>query len=73
MIDISCLVGINQGEYWQWAELTIPIPQGVLVFATDAYIIKKGDGVHLWSELPVFIDLATIRAMLHYVQDHIIT
>ena len=45
-----------------WRGLTQPVPNGVLTVESDTGIVKRGDGVTPYAELPVFFNA-------HYLQD----
>jgi hypothetical protein len=64
MINLACLVGMSEGTHAEWSALQVPISNGNLIYATDTHVIKKGNGVDLWVNLPNFIDLFEINLAL---------
>ena len=40
----------------EWKGLTKPIPANMMVFASDTKVIKVGDGVTMYNDLPVYYD-----------------
>jgi len=46
-----------------WNNVTIPIPAGLVIYATDTTVVKLGDGVTLYVNLPVILTLNTLSSM----------
>ena len=44
-----------------WSNLTTPVPRGLITIESDTGILKRGDGVTLYTSLPVFFDLRTLE------------
>lgn len=57
MDQISSLISLSRGSEAEWAAMTDPIPDGVLVHSVDKKVIKQGNGTDLYNALPVFIYL----------------
>jgi microcystin-dependent protein len=67
MIDISALCSFPSGTEAEWKLLTTPLPVNNIFYATDINILKRGDGIHLWDDLPIFLDIATIESNSEYI------
>jgi hypothetical protein len=52
------------GTQTVWNSVTIPIPAGLVVYAVDTTVIKIGDGITLYANLPVLFTLNTLLATL---------
>lgn len=60
---IDSIVQFTDGTQAAWNSILIPIPAGLLIYATDTTVIKRGDGTTLYSALPVLLQLNTITAL----------
>lgn len=47
-----------------WANLTTPLPNGLVTIESDTGIMKRGDGVTLYANLPVFFNLSTLTTLM---------
>jgi len=64
--NIALIDSISQflnGTQAVWNNITIPIPAGLVVYAIDTTAIKIGDGVTLYSNLPVVFYLNSIVSL----------
>lgn len=43
-----------------WNQTTVPVPQGVLIYASDTTVLKLGDGKTLYADLPVLLTLSQL-------------
>lgn len=59
---IEAITQFFNGTQASWNSITVPIPSGLLVYATDTTNIKIGDGVTLYANLPTSVNLATLIA-----------
>lgn len=66
MITISGLTILPEGTDAEWAALTVPIPDGVLVYATDTKLIKRGNGSLLYSALPIYMEKQPIGTIVQF-------
>ena len=55
--EISALIQFLNGTAAAWSDTTVPPPSGCIIYATDTTAIKLGDGVTLYSNLPIIITL----------------
>ena len=65
--SLSVINAITQfvgGTTATWNDVTVPIPDGLWIYASDTTNLKKGDGVHLYADLPVEFTLSSLLAIL---------
>jgi hypothetical protein len=60
--QIKSMVQFTRGSSLVWDSLVTPIPDGVVTFAIDSGDFKLGDGVTLYSALPVLFTYADLVA-----------
>ena len=48
-----------------WTNLTTPIPNGLVTIESDTGIMKRGDGVTLYANLPLFFNLSTLTTLMN--------
>jgi microcystin-dependent protein len=68
MININALCSFPSGTDAEWRMLTTPLPVNNIFYATDTNILKRGDGIHLWEELPTFLDIDAIDTTNEYLE-----
>lgn len=47
-----------------WTNLTTPVPNGIVTIESDTGIMKRGDGVTLYANLPTFFNLSTLTTLM---------
>lgn len=47
-----------------WNNLTTPVPNGIVTVESDTGILKRGDGVTLYANLPIFFNLSTLVTLM---------
>lgn len=57
---ITQFVNTNQAH---WASSTEPVPYGLLIYDPTTTILKRGDGVTLYANLPVLFSLSSIPTL----------
>jgi hypothetical protein len=55
------------GTQTVWNSVTIPVPAGCVVYATDTTVLKMGDGVTLYSNLPTLLTLNQITSLVNSI------
>ena len=65
---IDALVQVGRARGQVWSNPNIAVPEYMLVYDTDTRIIKQGDGVTLYHELPVYLDLNKIEDISTFYQ-----
>ena len=63
--QIQMLIQFADGTQQVWDAYRDPIPKGILVYAVDTKIVKCGDGVTLYKDLPVWLDFGNITPANH--------
>ena len=53
---IDTIIQFTQGSATPWSDITKPLPIGAVAIDTVNQIVKEGDGVTLWSNLPICLD-----------------
>jgi len=48
----EAMIEFAAGDAVNWNLFTLPIPNNILVYTTDSKVFKRGDNIHLYSELP---------------------
>lgn len=61
MNTIASTISLSEGLESEWASLPIPIPHGMLTYAVDTQLIKRGDGISLYADLPTFISINAVN------------
>lgn len=77
MAIVKTTFQIKRGLLLRWESTNPILAAGELGWATDAYILKIGDGIHPWTELPalmsVDLDEEDIQnAVNRYFEKHLI-
>ena len=54
---IDSITQFVNGTQAVWDDISVPIPNGLVVYAIDTTAIKIGDGVTLYANLPVRLAL----------------
>jgi len=54
-----------------WNDITIPVPQGLIIYAVDTTVVKIGDGITLYVNLPVVITLNTVLTQLSQLSNEL--
>ena len=57
---IDSITQFVNGTQAVWDDISVPIPNGLVVYAIDTTAIKIGDGVTLYANLPVRLALNSI-------------
>lgn len=52
-----------------WANLSTPIPNGIVAISSNTGRVKQGDGTHLWSQLPTLFMLGDILTIFDTLSD----
>lgn len=63
--SITQFVGGTQAV---WNNITMPIPAGMVIYATDTTVVKMGDGQTLYANLPtlfILSDMASLQTSLN--------
>lgn len=50
-----------------WNTITIPVPAGMVVYATDTTAVKMGDGTTLYANLPTLFTISSIVSLTNLV------
>ena len=53
---IDAIVQFAEGSASNWSDVNTPVPLGVVIVDTVAKIVKEGNGVSLYADLPVCLD-----------------
>lgn len=64
LVTINAITQIVGGTQTAWNNTNIIVPLGVVVYAPDTTVIKMGDGVSTYANLPV---IATLKDILNLV------
>jgi len=64
---IDAITQFVGGTQTVWNTITIPIPAGLVVYATDTTALKIGDGSTLYVNLPVILTLNTLTTMVNAI------
>lgn len=65
---IYALTQFTGGTGVVWRGLTQPVPDGVLTIESDTGIVKRGDGVTLYPQLPVFFNALYLQDVANSVE-----
>lgn len=57
---IDSITQFINGTQAVWNSITVPIPAGLAVYATDTTVVKIGDGVTLYANLPSLFTVSSI-------------
>lgn len=60
---INAITQFVGGTQAVWNSVTVPVPQGLVVYATDTTVVKIGDGITLYANLPVLFTLSSITSL----------
>lgn len=60
---IDSIVQFSNGTQAVWNTITVPIPLGLVVYAVDTTVVKMGDGITLYQNLPILFTLNSIVAI----------
>ncbi len=62
---------LNSSTEAEWNAMVVPLPENFMAYATDTRTLKIGDGVTLYSNLPVFYSAGMVDAVqhIHFVAD----
>ncbi len=63
LVVIDAITQFLNSTQASWNSILIPIPQGLVVYAVDTTVVKMGDGVTLYAQLPVLFTLSQIIAL----------
>lgn len=64
---VSIIDSITQfvnGTQEVWNNIALPIPDGLVVYAIDTTVVKMGDGVSMYADLPELFKLSDIVLIL---------
>ena len=61
---INAVTQFVGGTQAVWNDITLPIPEGLVVYAVDTTALKLGDGSTLYADLPVLFNLNTLTTKL---------
>ena len=64
LVVIDAVTQFVGGTQATWNNITVPIPSGLVVYATDTTVFKIGDGITLYASLPVAFRLSDLLALL---------
>ncbi len=64
---INAVIQFSGATGATWTNLTVPVPSGLITIESDTGIMKRGDGVTLYSNLPVFFNLSTLTTLMSNV------
>jgi hypothetical protein len=60
---VDAITQFVNGTQAVWNSITIPVPLGLVVYATDTTVVKMGDGITLYANLPTLFTLSSIITM----------
>lgn len=61
--SINAITQFVDGTQAIWNTITVPIPAGLVVYATDTTAVKLGDGQTLYADLPTLFTLDSITSL----------
>src|ERR1700692_2134181 len=61
---INAVIQFSGATGATWSNLTTPVPNGLVTIESDTGILKRGDGVTLYAQLPVFFNLSTLTQLM---------
>ena len=64
--NLQAIEAITQfvgGTQAVWNSITIPVPAGMVVYATDTTVVKMGDGVTIYANLPTLFTISQITSL----------
>jgi len=57
----EAMIEFAASDVVNWNTFTLPIPENVVVYTTDDGVLKRGDGIHLYSELSGGVSIPDIK------------
>lgn len=64
---INAITQFVNGTQAIWNTITVPIPIGLVVYATDTTVVKMGDGSSLYANLPVLFTISSIITLTQQI------
>lgn len=61
---INAVIQFSGATGATWSNLTTPVPNGLITIESDTKVMKRGDGVTLYANLPVFFDLNSLITLM---------
>lgn len=60
---VESITQFVNGTQAVWNTITLPVPDGMVVYATDTTVVKMGDGTTLYTNLPTLFTLSDITEL----------
>ena len=60
---INAISQFVNGTQATWNSITVPIPAGLIIYATDTTAVKVGDGTNLYANLPTAFTISDILTL----------
>lgn len=54
---VQSILSMSSATEAEWLTVPYPIPDGMIIHVTDKDILKKGNGIQTYTDLPIFLDL----------------
>lgn len=73
---INAITQFVNGTQATWNAITVPIPAGLIIYATDTTVVKVGDGVNLYANLPTAFtinDILTLTSTVNTLSTNLAT